>query len=260
MVAHQAPGEVFAVTLSGAVIPSGGVTSGTTGTSDAAAALAANSTAATVGAAADTMANITTTLQMIALNVGAIGGSSTAAAGFVNGTNAGANGLINGVYWVNGQPANGTYNGIVYVNGTPQASQGQTATQQSSLSTTGTTNTVAGGRQGALPTADQYQQQVSQAMAQASAAGVPWDGSVPWDGFTGGKGAATPAASLPVASVPGQAPSTGSGGASTSALTVNIDMRGSMVGNQSQMLQAVTAAVQKGLTGNLFAAGARLTQ
>ena len=203
--------------------------------SDATAALAASSTATTVSTAADTMANVVVALQQITVSVSNLAGTS------LNSTGGGGTIATGATSLLGSSSASGALNatGGGGTNVTGGAVAGNT------LASSGGGN-LSGSYDGLM-----YQNGVLYT--------GPLNGISYVNGVAQSQASSPPAPSLPVASVPNSAPSAG-GGASASALTVNIDMRGAMVGNQSQMLQAVTAAVQKGLTGNLFAAGARLTQ
>lgn len=237
VVAHQAAGEVWVVDTSGVASGSSGGTATAAGSSDATSALAATSTADAVASAADTIATVVSQLGLLsqsssqlgagqygALDNAAVATGGTTAVGSV--TSATGYFAINGVvlYLVNGQLANGTYNGLVFVNGVA----------------TGVAAGVAGG---STPTGN-------------------YQGTLPSTGgtFTSGGNPAGPTVPVtpPAAQVPGVTAAAAGSGSNT--ISVAVDMRGAMVGNQAQMLQMVTAAVQKGLTQNLFQAGARLTQ
>lgn len=271
VVTHQASGEVWVVDTSGVASSGGGGAVSAGNGNDAASALAATSTAATVGAAADTMATVVQQLGLLSQSVSQLGagqygaldnapvttggtlgsGSVTSSTGYFN-----VNGIV--LYLVNGQLANGDYNGLSFVNGVATgiaagASGGGTPAGNYAGTLPATGGTYNTGSNPAGDTAANTVAAYQAAVAAAAAAGVPYDGSVPWDGKN-------PSASTPHAQVPASAGTASAGGGGLSTLSVSIDMRGAMVGNQAQMLQQVTAAVQKGLTQNLFAAGARLTQ
>lgn len=237
VVAHQAAGEVWVVDTSGVASGSSGGTATAAGSTDATSALAATSTADAVASAADTIATVVSQLGLISQSTSQLGAGQYGALDNAAVATGGTTGLgsvtsatgyfaVNGivVYLVAGQPANGDYNGLSFVNGVA-------------------TGVAAGAAASSGPIGN-------------------YSGTLPATGgtFTPGGNPAGPTVPVtpPQAQVPGvTAAAVGSGG---NTISVAVDMRGAMVGNQAQMLQMVTAAVQKGLTQNLFQAGARLTQ
>lgn len=265
VVAHQAAGEVWVVDTSG-VASGGGTPSSSPSNPDAASALAATSTASTVGAAADTMADITQTLMALSgklidltggpaqANVTASYPATQLASGTVNATGYFS---INGTlyYLVAGQLANGDYNGLAFVNG---IATGVASTVGATTTSISSGSLPSGGsyNNGSNPSGDTAANTVAAyqaAVAAAAAAGVPYDGSVPWDGKN-------PNAQLPHAQVPGAGPTSAGGGVGTQSISVMVDARGIIGGNAQQFAASVTSLLQKSLTQNLFAAGARLTQ